>query len=123
MDSEDFICYTKNNQVSSVGMNLNNIIAKHYYDDKAIEKGGFRTNLTLPLPLILLNHKTAFKEKISNTNKIGGGKKEKIKVVEDSLFEKLINLKANFNVRKRKHKKGGDEKEKQKNIYILNFIN
>ena len=121
MDPEDFICYTKNNQVSSVGMNLNNIIAKHYYDGKAIEKGGFRTNLTLPLPLILLNHENSFlKKKISNTNKIGGGKKEKIKVVEDSLFEKLINLKANFNLRKtRKHKKGGRRKRKTKKLFIF----
>tara|TARA_X000000368_G_C22755836_1_gene590418 strand:+ start:110 stop:475 length:366 start_codon:yes stop_codon:yes gene_type:complete len=121
MEEEDFVCYTKNNKVSSVGMNLNNIIAKHYYDDKATQKGGFRTNLTLPLPLILLNHENSFlKKRILNTNKIGGSKKEKIKVIDNSLFEKLIDLKSNFNLRKtRKHKKGGRRKKKTKKLFIF----
>ena len=121
MNAQDFVCYTKNNKVSSVGMNLNNIITNHYYDDSAIQKGGFRTNLTLPLPLILLNHENSFlKKKLLNTNKIGGSKKEKIKVVEDSLFEKLINLKSNFNLKKtRKHKRGGKRKRKTKKLFIF----
>ena len=70
MNSQDFVCYTKNDKVLSVGMNLNNIIAKHYYSKDAVKEGCFRKNLTIPLPLVLLNHENSFlKETILNTNK------------------------------------------------------
>ena len=78
MKCEDFICYTKKNKVLSVGMNLNNIIAKHYYSDSVFDSGGFRKNLNIPLPLMLLNHENSFlKEQILNTEQKGGSKNKK----------------------------------------------
>ena len=42
MQHQEFVCYKKNDKVMSLGMNLNNIIAKHYYSDKAIKGGGLK---------------------------------------------------------------------------------
>tara|TARA_Y100000768_G_C23488394_1_gene455902 strand:+ start:116 stop:499 length:384 start_codon:yes stop_codon:yes gene_type:complete len=127
MQHQEFVCYKKNDKVMSLGMNLNNIVAKHYYSDKAIKGGGFRKNLNIPLPLMLLNHENSFlKETITDNNtqkgggKKGGGKKDKDEVISDSLFEKLIDLKSKKNLKKtRKHKKGGRKKRKTKKLIIF----
>ena len=122
MQHQEFVCYKKNDKVMSLGMNLNNIVAKHYYSDKAIRGGGFKKNLNIPLPLMLLNHENSFlKETITNNNiQKGGGKKNKNEVISDSLFEKLIDLKSKTNLKKtRKHKKGGGKKRRKTKKLII----
>jgi hypothetical protein len=122
MQHQEFVCYKKNDKVMSLGMNLNNIIAKHYYSDKAIKGGGLKKHLNIPLPLMLLNHENSFlKETITSDNvQKGGGKKNKNEVISDSLFEKLIDLKSKTNLKKtRKHKKGGGKKRRKTKKLII----
>jgi len=117
MKCQNFSCYTKNNNVLSVGMNLNNIIAKHYYS-KNIMKGSFRKKLNIPLPLMLLNHEHSFLKKTISNNQIGGNKIKNNKnndIISDSLFDKLIDIKSKTNLKQtRKHKKGGSKRKKKK---------
>ncbi len=120
MNCEDFVCYTKNDKVLSVGMNLNNLIAKHYYSESSVKDGCFRKNLTLPLPLMLLNHENSFlKDTFLNTNKEDkkskGKKSKKTEVISDSFFDKLIDLKTHKSFKKtRKHKKKRSKKKSRK---------
>lgn len=129
MICEDFVCYTKNDKVLSVGMNLNNIIAKHYYSENAAKKGCFRKNLTIPLPLMLLNHENSFlKDTFLNTNKENKknkkGKKNKNKknsceVIDDSFFDKLINLNTNKKFKQTRKKKRKKSKKKSRKLFIF----
>ena len=117
MKCQNFSCYTKNNNVLSVGMNLNNIIAKHYYSENTMNCGGFRKKLNIPLPLMLLNHEHSFLKNTIINNQMGG-KKIKNKnndIISDSLFDKLIDIKSKTNLKQtRKHKKGGAKRKKKK---------
>lgn len=125
MNSQDFVCYTKNDKVLSVGMNLNNIIAKHYYSEKFVKEGMLRKNLNIPLPLMLLNHENSFLKKMIVGEQTGGSKKKnkknKDEVISDSLFDKLIDLKSKTNLKKtRKHKRGGGKRRKKtKKLFIF----
>ena len=132
MDCQDFCCYTKNNDVLSVGMNLNNIIAKHYYSDNFIKEGSLRKNLNIPLPLMLLNHENSFLKKMIVTDQMGGGNndnknnknkknKKKDDIISDFLFDKLIDLKSKTNLKQtRKHKKHkGKKRKKTKKLFIF----
>jgi hypothetical protein len=123
MKCQDFSCYTKKNNVLSVGMNLNNIIAKHYYSENVMTGGGFRKNLNIPLPLVLLNHENSFlKKNILNNVQMGGkkNKKNNDEIISDSLFDKLIDLKSKTNFKHtRKHKRGGKRKKKTKKLFIF----
>ena len=111
MQHEDFVCYSKKNKVLSVGMNLNNIVAKHYYSENVLKGGGFRQNLNIPLPLVILNHENSFFKNTINHENNGenNGKKKKQKggdliadVISDSMFDKLIDLKSKTNMIKTK---------------------
>ena len=130
MNCEDFVCYTKNDKVLSVGMNLNNIIAKHYYSENSAKKGCFRKNLTIPLPLMLLNHENSFlKETFLNTNKQNKpnkpnkkGKKNKknsSEVISDSFFDKLIDLNTNKKFKQTRKKKRKKSKKKSRKLFIF----
>jgi hypothetical protein len=136
MICEDFVCYTKNDKVLSVGMNLNNIIAKHYYSENAAKKGCFRKNLTIPLPLMLLNHENSFlKDTFLNTNKENKGnkgnkgnkknkkgkknKKNSCEVIDDSFFDKLINLNTNKKFKQTRKKKRKKSKKKSRKLFIF----
>ena len=124
MQVGDFFCYTKNNDFNSIGLNLNNIIAKNYYSKNVLKGGGFRKNLNMPLPLVLLNHENSFlKETILNKNQKGGQKKNnKSEVISDSLFEKLIELKSKSNKKQTKKVRGGGNKKKKKKTKKLTIF-
>tara|TARA_X000000368_G_scaffold408105_1_gene388348 strand:- start:725 stop:1108 length:384 start_codon:yes stop_codon:yes gene_type:complete len=127
MKCQNFSCYTKNNNVLSVGMNLNNIIAKHYYSENIMKGGCFRKKLNIPLPLMLLNHENSFlKNTITNNktvnNQIGGKKNKNNDIISDSLFDKLIDIKSKTNLKQtRKHKKGGAKRKKKKTKKLFIF--
>lgn len=126
MNCQDFCCYTKNSNVMSIGMNLNNIIAKHYYSENFVKEGMLRKNLNIPLPLMLLNHENSFLKKMIVGYQTGGSNKKnkknkKDEVISDSLFDKLIDLKSKTNLKQtRKHKRGGGKrKKKTKKLFIF----
>ena len=134
MQHEDFVCYNKNNKVLSMGMNLNNIVAKHYYSENVLSGGGFRQNLNIPLPLIILNHENSFFKNTINhennakpnkqkgQNKQKGANKQKggdlSDVISDSMFDKLIDLKSKTNMKKTKKR---FKKRKKKTKKLLFF--
>jgi len=124
MQVEDFVCYSKNDDIKSIGLNLNNLIAKNYYSKNVLNGGGFRKNLNMPLPLVLLNHENSFlKETVLNKNQKGGQKKKnKCDVIPDSLFEKLIELKSNSKKKQTKKIKGGGNKRKKKKTKKLTIF-
>lgn len=111
MQHEDFVCYKKNNNVLSVGMNLNNIVAKHYYSENVMNGGGFRPHLTIPLPLVILNHANSFFKRTINHEKTH---ERKCEVISDSMFDKLVNLKSKTNVKKTKKRKKTKRKKTKK---------
>lgn len=125
MKRQDFTCYTKNNNVLSIGMNLNNIISKHYYSENVMKGGGFRKNLNIPLPLMLLNHENSFLKKTIVDNTQTGGDKQsnknskKDEVISDSLFDKLIDLKSKTNLKKTRKRGGKRNKKKTKKLFIF----
>jgi hypothetical protein len=135
MNCQNFCCHVKNNEVLSIGMNLNNIIANHYYSEN-VKKGGFRKNLNIPLPLMLLNHENSFLKKtinnqsgailsgaiLSGTNNQSGGKKitkESNEVISDSLFDKLIDLKSKTYLKQTRKHKIGRKRKKTKKIFLF----
>ena len=86
--------------------------------------GGFRKNLNIPLPLMLLNHENSFLEKtiIDNTQS-GGNKKSnksaKDEVITDSLFDKLIDLKSKTNLKQTRKHGGKRKKKKTKKLFLF----
>ena len=124
MKRQDYACYTKDNNVLSIGMNLNNIISKHYYSENVLKGGGFRKNLNIPLPLMLLNHENSFLEKtITDNTQSGGDKKSnkstKDEVISDSLFDKLIDLKSKTNLKQTRKHGGKRKKKKTKKLFLF----
>ena len=129
MNCQNFCCHVKNNEVLSIGMNLNNIIANHYYSEN-VKKGGFRKNLNIPLPLMLLNHENSFLKKTINNQSgvilsgaiLSGGKKitkESNEVISDSLFDKLIDLKSKTYLKQTRKHKMGRKRKKTKKLFLF----
>ena len=134
MNCQNFCCHVKNNEVLSIGMNLNNIIANHYYSENVKKCGSFRKNLNIPLPLMLLNHENSFLKKTINNqsgailsggnnqsgaNNQSGGKKESNAVISDSLFDKLIDLKSKTYLKQTRKHKIGRKRKKTKKIFLF----
>ena len=130
MNCQNFCCHVKNNEVLSIGMNLNNIIANHYYSEN-VKGGGFRKNLNIPLPLMLLNHENSFLKKTINNhsgailsggnNQLGAKKisKESNEVITDSLFDKLIDLKSKTYLKQTRKHKTGRKRKKTKKLFLF----
>ena len=128
MNCQNFCCHVKNNEVLSIGMNLNNIIANHYYSENVKKSGSFRKNLNIPLPLMLLNHENSFLKKtinnqsgaiLSGGNNQSGGKKESNAVISDSLFDKLIDLKSKTYLKQTRKHKMGRKRKKTKKLFLF----
>jgi len=135
MNCQDFCCLVKNNEVLSIGMNLNNIIANHYYSENVKKCGSFRKNLNIPLPLMLLNHENSFLKKTINNQSgailsgailsgaiLSGGKKtskESNEVISDSLFDKLIDLKSKTYLKQTRKHKTGRKRKKTKKLFLF----
>ena len=130
MNCQNFCCHVKNNEVLSIGMNLNNIIANHYYSEN-VKKGGFRKNLNIPLPLMLLNHENSFLKKTINNQSgaiLSGANnqteskkitKESNEVISDSLFDKLIDLKSKTYLKQTRKHKMGRKRKKTKKLFLF----
>jgi hypothetical protein len=134
MQPEDFLCYSKKNKVLSVGMNLNNIVAKHYYSENVFNGGRFRQNLNIPLPLVVLNHENSFFKNTINHENTKQKDKQKGKqkgkqntnvisdvisyVISDSMFDKLIDLKSKTNMKKSKKKNRRKRKKTKKLLFF-----
>lgn len=125
------VCTDKNNDICSMGININSEIAKNnpvFILNKKQNKKNFKENLGIPVPLYLLNNEY---KKLSDIINIEPDKKSLTKnkqkeedatCIDNELFEKLLNLANNNKIknmvktkkRKKKKKKNNTTKKKRK---------
>ena len=117
------VCTDKNNDICSMGININSEIAKNnpvFILNKKQNKKNFKENLGIPVPLYLLNNEYQKLSDIINIEpeekslKNNNEKEENVTCIDNELFEKLLSL-ANNNKKRdmAKTKKKKMKKEKQ----------
>lgn len=126
MKLDNYICYTKDDKIYSLGMELDSHIMKEKFTTGG-SKSFLRKKLGVPLSLFLINNKKSFfddfvnednkQQKVKPKEKI----KEKTKCITCDLFNKLINLRANPVLKKKKTKKQRKKKKRKtkKNLFIF----
>uniref|UniRef100_A0A6C0F936 Uncharacterized protein n=1 Tax=viral metagenome TaxID=1070528 RepID=A0A6C0F936_9ZZZZ len=123
MKLDNYICYTKDDKIYSLGMELDSHIMKEKFTGGS--KSFLRKKLGIPLSLFLINNKKSFFDDFVNEdNKQQKEKikpKEKTKCITCDLFNKLINLRANPILKKKKTKKQRKKKKRKtkKNLFIF----
>ena len=127
MKLDNYICYTKDDKIYSLGMELDSHIMKEKFTGGGLTKSFLRKNLGIPLSLFLINNKKSFfddfvnednkQQKVKPKEKI----KEKTKCITCDLFNKLINLRATPILKKKKTKKHRKKTQKKtkKNLFIF----
>ena len=130
MKLDNYICYTKDGKISSLGMEIKSDTMREKFIGGGLPKSFLRKNLGIPLSLFLINKKKNIiddfinntekkekkgkKEKKEKKEKKGKKKKKKSKCITDELFNKLVDLRANPLIRKKKTKKNAKKNAKKK---------
>jgi len=116
MKLDEYICYIKDDKVNSLGMELNSTVINEKFKVGGGKKTFLRKNLGIPLSLFLINNKkNVLDDFINETNsKKPKLKKKKTECVPGDLFKKLINLRANPTIKKKKTKKQRERLKKNK---------
>ena len=121
MKLDNYICYTKDDKIYSLGMELDSHIMKEKFTGGA--KSFLCKKLGVPLSLFLINNKKSFFDDFVNEDKKQQKikPKEKTKCITCDLFNKLINLRANPILKKKKTKKQRKKKKRKtkKNLFIF----
>jgi hypothetical protein len=120
MRLEEYICYTKNGKVNSLGMELNSELINKQYQGGG-SKSFLRKNLGVPLSLFLINNKKNIFDDFFTENK-EKAKKDKAICIPGELFNKLIDLRTNPILKKKKTKRKKLKRKKKKTKKILSLF-
>ena len=120
MKLDNYICYTKDDKIYSLGMELDSHIMQKKFTGGGLTKNFLRKNLGIPLSLFLINKKKSFFDDLLNEDNKKQKDKKKPKCITCDLFNKLINLRVNT-IQKKKTKKHRKKKKKKtkKNLFIF----
>jgi topoisomerase IA-like protein len=121
MKLDNYICYTKDDKIYSLGMELDSNILQEKFTGGGLTKSFLRKKLGIPLSLFLINNKKSFFDDFVNEDNIKKKQKIKPKCITYDLFNKLINLRANPILKKKKTKKHRKKKQRKtkKNLFIF----
>jgi hypothetical protein len=125
MRLDEYICYIKNDKVNSLGMELNSELINKQYQGGGRIKSFLRKNLGVPLSLFLINNKkNIFDDFLTENEEIDKKAKTKDKAIciPGELFNKLINLRANPILKKKKTKRKKLKRKRKKTKKILSLF-